>query len=39
MELAGETAAAQQLFAELLTKSRFGFFRLLAEAGLYRMSQ
>ncbi len=35
----GEIEKAMSLFKELLTTSRFGYFRLLAEAGLYRVSK
>lgn len=38
-ESSGEIDEAMSLFSELLTTSRFGFFRLLAEAGLYRVSK
>ncbi len=34
-----EIHEAMRLFDELLTTSRFGYFRLLAEAGLYRVSK
>lgn len=32
-----EMDSARRLYQELLKKSRFGYFRLLAEAGLYRV--
>ena len=36
-EDAMEMDSARRLYQELLRKSRFGYFRLLAEAGLYRV--
>jgi hypothetical protein len=38
-EKAGEDLTARNLYQKLMDASRFGFFRLLAEAGLYRVSQ
>jgi len=35
----GKINDAMNLFNELLTTSRFGYFRLIAEAGLYRLSK
>ena len=32
-----EKDSAKELYKELLQRSRFGYFRLLAEAGLYRV--
>jgi tetratricopeptide (TPR) repeat protein len=38
-ESKGEIHEAMSLFNKLLTASRFGYFRLLAQAGLYRVSK
>jgi hypothetical protein len=38
-EKAGEALSARNLYQKLMDVSSFGFFRLLAEAGLYRVSQ
>lgn len=35
----GEIEESTKLFETLLSKSRFGYFHLLAEAGLYRVSK
>ena len=35
----GDLALARTLFTELLDKSHYGWFKLLAEAGLYRTSE
>jgi len=35
----GDTDAARSLFKELYGASSFGYFRLLAEAGLFRLSR
>lgn len=36
LEKKGEIEAARRLFSELHNKADFGYFKLLAEAGLYR---
>jgi len=38
-EKQGELELARKLYQELLDTSGFGFFRLVAEAGLYRVSK
>ena len=38
-EKAGDALSARNLYQNLMDVSRFGFFRLLAEAGLYRVPQ
>jgi hypothetical protein len=35
----GDFVLARTLYAELLDKSHYGWFKLLAEAGLYRTSE
>lgn len=38
MEAEGNNSSAKKLYEELYSASGFGYFRLIAEAGLYRVS-
>ena len=39
MEINGDIESAKQLYQEIQKKSRFGYFRMLAESGLYRLME
>lgn len=38
-EQGGEAEAARELYTELLDRGRYGYFKLVAEAGLFRISR